>query len=205
MELFWDLKKKAEKGSDEHVQRQTQLRDHTTYKCLLLSLAFRFIYLVDRFTHCWKMGDLTEQGSSIILPSLLLLLTDFAGATDQIVMTPRKKTSNSTTIMMERRPVSLDQTSNVHVAGGAHKGIVINKNAADVEELTPAELSLEFCVFLINASTAMHTKESRQLRFWFKDSVAETDMPRIAQDFFKALVAPFEFPRDYVGFIKKIM
>ena len=151
------------------------------------------------------MGDLTEQGSSIILPSLLLLLTDFAGATDQIVMTPRKKTSNSTTIMMERRPVSLDQTSNVHVAGGAHKGIVINKNAADVEELTPAELSLEFCVFLINASTAMHTKESRQLRFWFKDSVAETDMPRIAQDFFKALVAPFEFPRDYVGFIKKIM
>jgi len=65
--------------------------------------------------------------------------------------------------------------------------------------------SLEFCVFLINASTAMHTKESRQLRFWFKDSIAETDKPRIAQDFFKALVAPFEFPRDYVGFIKKIM
>ncbi len=56
-------------------------------------------------------------------------------------MPPRKKTSNSTTIMMERRPVSLDQTSNVHVAGGAHKGIVINKNAADGEDLSPAKLT----------------------------------------------------------------
>lgn len=122
-------------------------------------------------------------------------------------MTPGKKTSNSTIIMVERRPIVITEGSgnNLHVAGGAHKGIVINKNSATEEDPTPAELSLEFCVYLISAATSMHTKESRQLRFWFKDIVPEDDRPCQAQEFFKTLVAPFEFPRDYVGFIKKIM
>ena len=122
-------------------------------------------------------------------------------------MTPGKRTANSTTIMVERRPMVIkDQQENLHVAGGAHKGIVINKNASAVEEdPTPPELLLEFCVFLVSAATKMHTKESRQLRFWFKESVSESEQPKVAQEFFKKLVAPYEFPRDYVGFIKKIM
>ncbi|EFX64596.1 hypothetical protein DAPPUDRAFT_66107, partial [Daphnia pulex] len=126
---------------------------------------------------------------------------------DQIIMTPGKRTANSTTIVVERRPIAIkDQQENLHVAGGAHKGIVINKNTVAVEDdPTPAQLSLEFCVYLISAATNMHTKESRQLRFWFKEVVSESDQPKVAQEFFKQLVAPFEFPRDYVGFIKKIM
>ena len=60
-------------------------------------------------------------------------------------------------------------------------------------------------MYLVSAATNMHTKESRQLRFWFKEVVSESDQPKVAQEFFKKLVAPFEFPRDYVGFIKKIM
>lgn len=126
---------------------------------------------------------------------------------DQVVMTPGKKTPNSTTIMVERRPMAVEnQAEDIHVAGGAHKGIIINKNASLVEQdPKSADVSLEFCVFLVSAVTGMHMKESRQLRFWFKASVAETDHPKMAQEFFKALVAPFEFPRDYVGFIKKIM
>lgn len=122
-------------------------------------------------------------------------------------MTPGKKTSNSTTIMVERRAIVLKEgaENNLHVAGGAHKGIVINKNSATEEDPTLAELSLEFCVYLVSASTGLHTKESRQLRFWFKDLVPESERPCQAQEFFKTLVTPFEFPRDYVGFIKKIM
>merc|ERR1712106_709524 len=39
----------------------------------------------------------------------------------------------------------------------------------------------------------------------FKQEFPPVQRPRYAQDFFKQLVSPTEFPRDYVGFIKKIM
>ena len=51
-------------------------------------------------------------------------------------MTPKKKTRNSTTLMMERKKVSLTPStstaspmvgSNVHVAGGSNAGIIVNK------------------------------------------------------------------------------
>lgn len=51
----------------------------------------------------------------------------------------------------------------------------------------------------------MHTQENRQLRFWFKDSINEIDQMHQAQNFFRDLVNPSNFPKDYVGFIMKIM
>ncbi|XP_064472327.1 uncharacterized protein LOC135386377 isoform X2 [Ornithodoros turicata] len=120
-------------------------------------------------------------------------------------MTPKKKGEGHTTIKMERVAVpEVNSDSVMHVAGGDHKGIVINKLADDDEtdEELP-ELSLEFRVFLTNITNDTHTRESRQLRFWFKANV--TDQRHTAQEFFKELVSPSQFPRDYVGFIKKIM
>jgi hypothetical protein len=53
--------------------------------------------------------------------------------TDHIVMTPKRKTSCSTTLAIERRAipneVETDKTK-VYVAGGDHRGIVINKEVA---------------------------------------------------------------------------
>jgi hypothetical protein len=53
--------------------------------------------------------------------------------TDHIVMTPKCKTACSTTLAIERRAVpheiETDKTK-VHVAGGDHRGIVINKQVA---------------------------------------------------------------------------
>lgn len=46
----------------------------------------------------------------------------------QVVMTPKCKTANSTTLIIERRPVR-ETDDKMHVAGGDHKGIVINKEA----------------------------------------------------------------------------
>ncbi|KAK8740453.1 hypothetical protein OTU49_002916 [Cherax quadricarinatus] len=123
---------------------------------------------------------------------------------ERIVMTPKGKTATSTTIMVERRKMAI-QEGNVHVGGGQHSGIIINKDTRTDLEDTPAHLQLEFKVFLINAQTQKHTQESRQLRFWFQSCVPEKERLRSAQEFFKELVAPLEFPRDYVGFIKKIM
>lgn len=123
---------------------------------------------------------------------------------EHIVMTPTKKGFGHTTIRMERMK-QVDRNSVMHIAGGDHKGIIINKEAASEEEKSAPQLSLEFKVFLKNASSNTHTQESRKLKFWFKDDVSENDQMHSAQDFFKELISPCEFPRDYVGFIKKIM
>ncbi|XP_071643870.1 uncharacterized protein [Temnothorax longispinosus] len=131
--------------------------------------------------------------------------------TEHIVMTPKCKTANSTTLIIERQalepPTENGNENNVHVAGGDHKGIVINKQAVAVTngEVHPAQLCLQFRVFLVSAQTGKHTQEQRTLQFWFVDTLAEVEQPSVAQEFFRELVTPQEFPRDYVGFIKKIM
>ncbi|XP_065089321.1 uncharacterized protein LOC135710631 isoform X2 [Ochlerotatus camptorhynchus] len=126
---------------------------------------------------------------------------------EQVVMTPRGKTANSTVLLIERKLVQQvgDRT---HVAGGDHRGIIINKDAASGQstERSPAQLSLEFRVFLVSANTGQHSQESRKIRFWFRDWLQDGEVQaHVAQDFFRELVSPKEFPRDYVGFIKKIM
>ncbi|XP_048524515.1 uncharacterized protein LOC109540147 isoform X4 [Dendroctonus ponderosae] len=131
---------------------------------------------------------------------------------EQVVMTPKGKTANSTTIMIERKLVQ-KASEKMHVAGGEHTGIIINKETAlgNGEICVPAQLSLVFKVFLVNAQTKNHTQESRNLRFWFRapkncqDNLCEENQAAVAQDFFRELVSPKDFPRDYVGFIKKIM
>ncbi|XP_044727298.1 uncharacterized protein LOC123290962 isoform X2 [Chrysoperla carnea] len=125
--------------------------------------------------------------------------------TEHVVMTPKCKTENSTTLIIERRAV--EKTSDkMHVAGGDHTGIVINKETVvENGDASPAQLSLEFRVFLVSTQTGKHKQEARTLRFWFKPSLLESEQPSVAQEFFRELVSPQEFPRDYVGFIKKIM
>lgn len=126
---------------------------------------------------------------------------------DHIVMTPKSKTSNSTTLAIERQtiPIESKPSDKMHVAGGDHRGIVINKEIASKGDDIPAQLSLEFRVFLVNAQTGMHTQESRILQFWFSADLREREQATVAQEFFRELVSPQEFPRDYVGFIKKVM
>ncbi|XP_014616189.1 PREDICTED: uncharacterized protein LOC106793619 isoform X2 [Polistes canadensis] len=129
---------------------------------------------------------------------------------EHIVMTPKCKTGNSTTLIIERQalePPTENGNDNVHVAGGDHKGIVINKQAINVTngDVSAPHLCLQFRVFLVSTQTGKHTQESRTLEFWFSDTCSETEQPTVAQEFFRELVAPQEFPRDYVGFIKKII
>jgi len=126
---------------------------------------------------------------------------------ERIVMTPKKKTGKSTCLAMERRRVEVDKAkkTSLHVAGGEHSGIVINKDMEEGKEVEAAHLCLEFRVFLVNASSGKHAQEKRLLSYWFKEEFPPVQRARYAQDFFKQLVSPTEFPRDYVGFIKKIM
>ena len=50
-------------------------------------------------------------------------------------------------------------------------------------------------MFLVSGTTGKHTQEVRHLRFWFKPSLTEREQAKTAQDFFKELVAPLDFPR----------
>ncbi|XP_055538055.1 uncharacterized protein LOC129725766 isoform X6 [Wyeomyia smithii] len=126
---------------------------------------------------------------------------------EQVVMTPQGKTNSSTVLLIERKLVQ-QIGERTHVAGGDHRGIIINKDTSTdrQQERSPPQLSLEFRVFLVSANTGQHSQESRKIRFWFRDWLQDGDIQaHVAQDFFRALVSPKEFPRDYVGFIKKIM
>ena len=62
-------------------------------------------------------------------------------------------------------------------------------------DVSPAQLSLEFRVFLVSAQTGKHTQESRTLQFWFTSSTSDTENATVAQEFFRELVSPQDFPR----------
>jgi hypothetical protein len=63
------------------------------------------------------------------------------------------------------------------------------------EDNSPAQLSLEFRVFLVSAQTGKHTQESRTLHFWFASSTSDAENATVAQEFFRELVSPQDFPR----------
>ncbi|CAG4915198.1 unnamed protein product [Colias eurytheme] len=125
---------------------------------------------------------------------------------EKVVMTPKSKTPTSTTLIVERKAVEAEPSDKIHVAGGDHTGIIINKEKVYENGLTePCHAQLEFCVYLVSSVDGTHTREARALRFWFKPEVSLYECPHEAQAFFRELVSPQNFPKDYVGFIKKII
>lgn len=117
---------------------------------------------------------------------------------EKVVMTPKGKTSNSTVILIERKLID-SINDRQHVAGGDHTGIIINKdtsNGVQKSQLSAPQLTLEFRVFLVSGNTGHHSQEARTLRFWFRSWLTNEDkQAHVAQDFFRELVSPKEFPR----------
>lgn len=58
---------------------------------------------------------------------------------------------------------------------------------------------------MVSGQTGKHTQENRILRFWFRphpqknEEVSGDNQASIAQDFFKELVSPKEFPRGLLN------
>ncbi|XP_061179810.1 uncharacterized protein LOC133188409 isoform X1 [Saccostrea echinata] len=124
---------------------------------------------------------------------------------EEVVMTPTKK-GNTTHIRIEKRKkLELNDDQTVHVAGGQHKGLVINKEIPDDTDLGRPQLQIGFNCFLVDQKTEKRVVESRRLKFWYVDDTDYLDQVTTAYEFFKELVQPANFPRDYVGFIKKCM
>lgn len=116
---------------------------------------------------------------------------------EKVVMTPKGKTANSTVILIERKLIdSINERQ--HVAGGDHSGIIINKDTSNGQksQQQKPQLTLEFRVFLVSGNTGQHSQESRTLRFWFRSWLVDADkQAHVAQDFFRELVSPKDFPR----------
>lgn len=56
----------------------------------------------------------------------------------------------------------------------------------------------------MSAQTGKHTHESRTLRFWFRtlgisNGFGNEEQATVAQDFFRELVSPQEFPRGFTA------
>ncbi|CAG9559981.1 unnamed protein product [Danaus chrysippus] len=125
---------------------------------------------------------------------------------EKVIMTPKSKTANSTVLIVERKIAEAEPSDKIHVAGGDHTGIIINKEKVYENGVTePCQAQLEFSVYLVSANTGSHTREARGLKFWFKPELSLDDCAHEAQAFFRELVSPQDFPKDYVGFIKKII
>ncbi|KER22108.1 hypothetical protein T265_09726 [Opisthorchis viverrini] len=94
-----------------------------------------------------------------------------------------------------------------HVAGGQHSGIVVNKGikGTDGMVLDVPEMQLEFTCIMFNKRTSETHAENRRLKFWFTEGTQQIARLNESYSFFQDLVNPDVFPRDYAGFIKKIL
>ncbi|VVC32030.1 Nucleoside phosphorylase domain [Cinara cedri] len=126
---------------------------------------------------------------------------------ERVVLITKSKSVTSTVLVVERQVDNNNDRNekNEYIAGGEHSGIVISKiGNYDVENETPADTSVQFCVFLVNGQTGLHTKEMRTIRFWCNRD-EKVDASAVASQFFQDLVSPDQFPLDYVGFVKRML
>ncbi|XP_055327513.1 uncharacterized protein LOC129580836 isoform X2 [Paramacrobiotus metropolitanus] len=127
---------------------------------------------------------------------------------EKVILTPIAKGDDWTILQLERKRIEPQNLEGAFVAGGTHKGLVVNRqlsNAADYGDHLPCQVQLDFNVFLVDQKTSKHSMEKRLLRFWFKPEVDPERQMWLAQEYFKELVNPETFPRDYVGFITRLM
>ncbi|PRD27946.1 UNVERIFIED_CONTAM: hypothetical protein NCL1_33910 [Trichonephila clavipes] len=126
--------------------------------------------------------------------------------TEQIVMTPTKRSRDHTAVTMERlKSAEMEQNNVIHIGGGDHKGIVIYKEPpAGKSAAKPPELVLGFKVMLRSSSSNKHEQENWQLKFWFKN-VQDQEKIENAESFLTELISCGERPKDSVAFIMKIL
>lgn len=121
-------------------------------------------------------------------------------------MTPTKR-GDVTTVKIERIAGSIDKGRVALEGSGEHRGIVINKQVEEDEGPTPIddtlEVTLEFRCYLVSGRTGKTTVENRRMSFAYGN--AKADKRGLAQNFFRELLRSEQFPRDYVGFIKRMI
>ncbi|EUB56596.1 Alpha-adducin [Echinococcus granulosus] len=121
-----------------------------------------------------------------------------------VTMTPR--TEGKVKTIQVVRDLSPDPSEVYHKGSGHLNGIIVNKeNSKSCNDSEMQEIQLEFTCLMHNSRTEEGHAENRRLKFWF---IKDTDRNRKlhdSYDFFKDLVNQETFPKDYVGFIKRML
>nr|CDS28611.1 expressed conserved protein [Hymenolepis microstoma] len=125
-----------------------------------------------------------------------------------VTMTPRT-VGNVKTIQVVRDK-SPDPSHVYHKGAGVHSGIIINKEDVNAKDDSGTqEMQLEFTCLMYNNRTeeghATYFQENRRLKFWFIGGTDHNSKLSDSYEFFKDLVNQETFPKDYVGFIKRMM
>ncbi|OWF46609.1 uncharacterized protein LOC110455505 [Mizuhopecten yessoensis] len=125
---------------------------------------------------------------------------------EEIVMTAAKRDGKAI-MRLERTFISeIDKSKVHHVAGGSYKGILINKTSAGLVDTGPAEGRLEFLAYLVNEGEHNQSLQDHwTLSFWFRGTEDGLVKKNTYTDYFRELMNPADFPKDYIGFIKKAL
>uniref|UniRef100_A0A9J2Q2Q3 SAM-dependent methyltransferase Erg6/SMT-type domain-containing protein n=1 Tax=Ascaris lumbricoides TaxID=6252 RepID=A0A9J2Q2Q3_ASCLU len=116
-----------------------------------------------------------------------------------VVLTPLIQSAEHNVVRISRMS-DLEKVHVLHIAGGEHTGIIINK-LSDEEPSAKCDVALSFSVWVSDGVN--RKQENRQLRFRFFDDVELIQKHTLAQQFFKDLVN--SFLKDYVTFLKRIL
>lgn len=128
------------------------------------------------------------------------------GDTEEIVMTAAKRDSSAIMRLERMFNSEIDQNKVHHVCGGPYKGILINKAASDLDDVEPAEGRLEFLAYLVNEDNDNQALQDYwKLRFWFRGKADGIVKKKTFTDYFQELMNPSNFPKNYIGFIKKAL
>ncbi|KAL6726534.1 hypothetical protein Aduo_008498 [Ancylostoma duodenale] len=117
-----------------------------------------------------------------------------------VALTPIKQSANHNVVVVHREQ-GLDGDKLLHVAGGPHTGLIINKLSKYVPGEYRNDVELSFSVWLSDGNS--RKQEKRSMKFFLRDDV-ELEVGRsVVHNFFKQLMAGF--PKDYVSFMMRVL
>ncbi|CAG5123808.1 unnamed protein product [Candidula unifasciata] len=126
--------------------------------------------------------------------------------TEEIVMTAVKQNGKAMMRMERLKRKDIDFKTIHHIGGGPYKGILVNKQANQLDNVGPPEGRVEFMAYLINSDqNNACVRDLWTLRFWFRGQADGMAKKQAFTEYFSELISPKSLPRKYVGFIKRAL
>ncbi|KAJ1361241.1 hypothetical protein KIN20_020445 [Parelaphostrongylus tenuis] len=119
-----------------------------------------------------------------------------------VMLTPIKQSPRHNVVVIHREQ-GLDGDKLLHVAGGPHTGLIVNKLSTHIpgEFRNNSNVELSFSVWLSDGRE--RKQERRTMTFFLGDDVDLQEGRSVVHSFFKQLMTGF--PKDYVSFMMRVL